>query len=149
MPTSKPTKILLIFTIACIAFFALVLFNIHRSMFSTVQVLDSPDDAHRAKLVRVFSIDLNFHVFLDGERIYASPDFAPDRSIPFRETLLWDPTSRFLVLEIAHRRLFGYDTTEQRPLTPDELLALPIPDIPVESLGYSGPWPQEIPKPSD
>ena len=126
----------------CFTLIVLMWFGLSKQSISVVQELKSPDRIHTARLVRKSFIDLNFQVRVDGRRVYGSPDFRPNPSAPFRETLLWDDSSRFVILEIAGRRLFGYDTLEKRKLTNQELTSLSIPETAIEQLGFEGIWPQ-------
>jgi hypothetical protein len=110
------------------------------SVVSTVMRKRSPDGQHTAKLVRVQSIDVNFKVYVNGRRVYFSPDFAPVE-VDFRERLIWATNSQEVVLEVADRRIFGYHVGERRPLTESELHKVQVP--PFESLGFEGGLPQE------
>jgi hypothetical protein len=75
-----------------------------------VQILRSPNGKHEAQLTwRYAFLDLNFLIDLNGERIYTSPDFDPQYILPFRETLLWDESGRYLIFEVNGQRLWGYD----------------------------------------
>ena len=104
-----------------------------RVYFRPVQRLASLDRTHLAILERVDNIDLNFRILLDGQKIYHSPDFKPNSSLPFRETLLWDITGKQLLFEITGRRLFGYDVQKQRVLSGAEVLQAKV-AAPTESI---------------
>lgn len=109
-----------------------------------VQILKSPTEKHEAQLIwRYAFLDLNFVIELDGNRIYTSPDFRPNYTIPFRETLLWDESGRYLVFEVNGQRLWGYDVFKRKPLTPAELRAVRIAKVKSGDLGYSGAWPDK------
>ena len=97
-------------------------------MVSTVMTKKSPDGNHLAKLTRVTGIDVNFRVYLDGDRIYGSPDFAPVR-FDFREQIMWDTTGQLLILEVAGKRIFGYHVTQRRSLRDDEISAAELPPL--------------------
>ena len=95
-----------------------------------LQTLYSPDRAHRAELWRLDHLDRNYSVYLDGRKVYGSPDFAPRDDLPFRETLHWDSSGRIVILEVAGHRIFGYDAASGRRLTDSELLAAEPPAEP-------------------
>ena len=99
----------------------------------------SPDGNHLAKLTRVTGIDVNFRVYLDGDRIYGSPDFAPVR-FDFREQIMWDTTGQLLILEVAGKRIFGYHVTQRRSLRDDEISAAELP--PFQDYRYEGTLPK-------
>ena len=107
-----------------------------------IQELKSPDGSHTARLGKKMWIDLNYFILLDGNRIYTSPDFRPPRSTPYRETLLWDQSGRYLILEVAGRRLFGFDVENHKEINPQTLLSLPIPSISIHEVGFEGTWPE-------
>jgi hypothetical protein len=109
-----------------------------------VQIIKSPKEKHEAQLIRRYAfLDLNFVIELDGKRIYTSPDFRPNYTIPFRETLLWDESGHYLVFEVNWQRLWGYNVFNRKPLTPAELRTVKIPKVKPEDLGYSGTWPDK------
>jgi hypothetical protein len=108
----------------------------------TLQVTESPNGEHQVRLSRLDGIDRNYKVTVDGRKVYSSPDFAPRSDLGFREALVWDATGQVVVLEIAGRRLFGYDVEKQKPLADDELLSLKL--APEPDLGeymFEGEWP--------
>ena len=87
-------------------------------------------------------MDRNYSVYLDGRKVFGSPDFSPRNDIPFRETLRWDSTGRFVMLEIAGHRIFGYDAAAERPLTDPELLAAKAPsEPPLWEYYFESDWP--------
>jgi hypothetical protein len=96
---------------------------------------ESPNRRHSATLYRVDGFDVIFSIYLDWKRIYCSPDFGGYRK-DHRERIVWTKDGRWLVFEVAERRLFGFDVNEQRELTPDELESARF--IPFEELGYEG-----------
>lgn len=97
-----------------------------------VQFLRSPNRAHHAVLERTEgAIDLNFRVKLDGNIIYVSPDFNPDDRLVYRETLLWDDSGNILILEVAGKRLFGYEVTEGKPISSADLLQVKVTPMPL------------------
>ena len=109
---------------------------------STLQKLDSPDQRHTAKLVRIDGIDRNYRIDLDGVRVYDSPDFAPRRDFPFREAIYFTPDSRFLVFVVGGHRIVGIDTTSRQRLPDAELLALPALSSPkLSDYGFEAEWP--------
>ena len=112
----------------------------------TVQVLRHPSANNVATLERVDSIDTNFRVSLNGTTVYRSPDFSTQKSFPFREALLWDDSANFLIFEVAGRRLFGYDLTQNQPLTDTQLLNLKTSPVPVRKYRFEGRWPQDAAK---
>ena len=91
------------------------------SHVTTVQRKTSPDGMHRARLVRYDSIDVNFEVIVDGEKVFRSADFAPVKH-DFREQINWDASGNSVVLEVAGQRLFGYDAQRRRKLSDNEVL---------------------------
>ncbi len=112
--------------------------------FRPVQYLDSRDHSQHAVLERNDGwMDLNFRVKLNGKVIYLSPDFSPNRTIAYRETLLWDDTGSVLILEIAERRLFGFNLAQQRKLTDGELLGAKVSSLPLRRYDFEGRWPSD------
>ena len=65
----------------------------------------------------------------------------PDDTTPYRETLIWDDSGRFLLLEIAGHRFYGYNTIEGKRLTDEELLAVKVTPLTLWQYGYGGDWP--------
>jgi hypothetical protein len=65
--------------------------------------------------------DINFKVGVNGQTVYTSPDVMPFPDGMYRETLVWDETGRVVVLELMNKRVFAYDTVEQRRLGKGEL----------------------------
>ena len=111
---------------------------VYFSFVSTAQKKTSPDGSHRAKLVRVDGIDVNFKFVVDGDEVYSSPDFAPVRD-DFREQINWDASGHIVILEVAGQRLFGFDASARRRLTDKELLAVEYP--PFANYGFEGKLP--------
>lgn len=111
--------------------------------FRPVQYLRSSDGAHQAILERVDGIDLNFRVKVDGKEIYRSPDFAPRRDIPFRETLLWDDSGNVLLFEVGGHRLFGYNVAQGQALSNVALLQAKVSPVPIKKYGFEGQWPSQ------
>ena len=110
----------------------------------TVQILYSPECKHKAVLKRLDGIDLVFFVIVDSRKVYASPDFAPKRTVDFEERLVWDKSGTVVVLEVIGRRLFGYDTKRGKPLSDSELLSIEYAPEPNEwEYGFEGNWPDE------
>jgi hypothetical protein len=107
--------------------------------FPVTEARDSPDGRHNAVLRRADGIDVNFELSVDGRRVFWSPDFAPV-SFDFREKLVWDRSSRRVVLEVAGERIFGYDAEEKRPLTADEIISLEY--VPFQEFRYEGTLPR-------
>ena len=110
------------------------------STTSHVMTKNSPDSQHTAKLVRTQGIDVNFILSVDGDRVYWSPDFAPEKA-DFRERIAWDESGQSVVLEVGGERLFGYSATEKRPLTDTELLKIAF--TPFSALGYEDTLPKQ------
>jgi hypothetical protein len=109
-----------------------------------VKILRSADGKHEAQLTwRYAFLDLNFLIHLNGEEIYVSPDFDPQYTVPFRETLLWDESGRYLVFEVNGQRLWGYDVLNRKPLAPAVLRTVRIPKVKSEDLGLQAPWPDK------
>lgn len=128
--------------VCCAIFYFLVLRNLVR--IRTVQIFRSPESAHTATLVRIDSIDTNFDVKVDGERVYRSPDFVPDYTVDFHERLVWDKKGQIVVFEVAGRRLFGYDVNNKRNLSDKELLKVEYAPEPNEwEYGFEGEWPED------
>ena len=107
----------------------------------TVQRLCTVDHKHCAELKRRMFLDLNFLVKLNGKNIFMTEDFMPNDTLPHRETLVWDDSGKILLLEIAGRRIYGYDTEAGRQLRNDELLAIKVSPIPLSVYQYAGEWP--------
>lgn len=107
-----------------------------------LQVLRSLDGEHEVELVRSDHLDRNYLVYVDGRRVYVSPDFAPGHDFPFRESLLWDATGRVILLEVAGHRIFGYDVAAQRRLIDSELLAAKAAaEPPLWKYHFESEWP--------
>lgn len=102
---------------------------------SSVMSKESPDGRHSARLDRVDGFDVMFEVVVDGRRVYRSFDFAPG-PFDFRENIYWTADSRIVVLEVAGRRLYGYDVVDRRELTEPQLAEIQL--TPFEDLGYEG-----------
>ena len=81
---------------------------------------------HRARLVRVDGIDVNFVVIVDGAKVFRSADFAPVKE-DFREQINWDASGNSVVLEVGGQRLFAYDAQQRRKLSDDEVLGAKYP----------------------
>jgi hypothetical protein len=109
--------------------------------FRPVQYLSSPNRKYEAVLERQDFIDLNFRVSLNGKSIYRSPDFSPNHSLAFRESLTWDDSGTILVLEVGGRRLFGYDIAQSQRLTDASLLRVKVSPVPLDKYGFEGKWP--------
>jgi hypothetical protein len=114
-----------------VAMFALV----QTTMVTRVMTRPSPDGRHSASLYRIDGIDVNFWINLDYRRVYGSPDFGGYRK-DHRERIMWTEDSKWLVFEVADRRLFGYDVSTGKSLSPDELASARF--IPFEKLHYEG-----------
>jgi hypothetical protein len=96
---------------------------------STLTVITkvSPDRRHAARLVtREIGWDVNVFLEVDGDTVYASPDFAAPAEADFQERLMWDSSGMVVVVEVADKRLFGYDVRNQHPLTAAELAAVSL-----------------------
>ena len=97
-----------------------------------IQRLVSPNGKHSADLLRKHNLaDFNFIVKVDGKKVYESPDLLgfPDKL--YRETLVWDKTGKIVVMELMGKRVFAYDTQEERSLGKGELRQYelyPMPD---------------------
>ena len=121
---------------------AVVAAAFYYSVVKTVQTKVSPSGAHRAKLVRLDWIDVNFEVAVDGRDVFRSRDFAPVRQ-DFREQINWDATGNVVVLEVAGQRLFAYDARKKRILSAEETRAAKYP--PFAEYGYEGRLPSPSP----
>ena len=120
----KKVALTAIFSVGVLLAVALAsLFYFYFSHVTTVQRKTSPDGIHRAKLVRYDSIDVNFEVVVDGEKIFRSADFAPVQQ-DFREQINWDASGNKVILEVAGQRLFGYDAQQKRKLSDEETLGV-------------------------
>jgi len=105
----------------------------------TVQVLQSADRQHVAKLDRLYGdIDTNFRITLDGEKIHHSYDCAPRETIPCRETLAWDTTGKVLVFELANEIVFAYDLPSQAEIHPSRFDEITVPTITLDDIGFDG-----------
>ena len=137
-------KRLIIPLILCVLAFLLLLLVMREVLpfWQTLQQLPSPDGKHTVKLVRQDAIDRNYLIYVDGERVYVSPDFVPRDDISFQEALHWDAAGSIVVFEVAKRRLFGFDVREHRPLSDDELLAVELAPVPeLWEYQFEGEWP--------
>ncbi|MCI0349458.1 MAG: hypothetical protein L0Z53_08535 [Acidobacteriales bacterium] len=132
----------LVWATLCLLAIVVVAAALYYSLVTTVQTKVSPNGSYRAKLVRIDSIDVNFKVFVDGERVYWSSDFAPVRQ-DFREQINWDATGNIVVLEVGGQRLFAYDARQKRALTAGETLAVKYP--PFSEYRYKGRLPNPSP----
>jgi hypothetical protein len=142
MTTAKKTVLIVVSVVGVVALaFAGFVAMFYFHMVSTVTTKRSPDRQHMAKLSRVDGIDVNFSVTVDGRGVYRSPDFAPVRA-DFREQLIWGTNSQAVVLEVAGRRVFGYDAVEKRALTESELLGVQY--TPFEQLRFEGTLPKDV-----
>lgn len=112
------------------------------SLVTTVQTKFSPNGSHQAKLVRMDSFDVKFKVFVDGEPVFRSDDFASVRQ-DFREQINWDATGNIVVLEVAGQRLFAYDARKKRALNTQETRAVKYPAF--AEYGYEGRLPSPSP----
>ena len=110
------------------------------SFSATIMNNSSPDRLHSAKLVRIQGIDINLRVTVDGSLVYVSPDFAPTHA-DFGERIVWAADSHAVVLEVAGRRLFGYDIVKGRALTDPELFAVQF--LSFDELQFEGQLPRE------
>lgn len=117
-----------------------------RPFESVVMTKASPLGRHTTKLVRADGFDTIFQLWVDGKRVYSSPDFAP-ANVDFREQIAWDKSGRFVVLLVAGERIFGYDAVEGRPLTARETMSVEF--TPFEELQYEGVLPIEIDTPAN
>ena len=87
-----------------------------------VQTLVSPDERHTAVLLSKHNLaDFNFIVKVDGVKVYESPDLWGRDDHFFREQLIWDKTSRVVVLEIMGKRVFAYNADAQETLAKGQL----------------------------
>lgn len=110
------------------------------SIVSHVMTKASPGNTHAAKLYRYQGIDVNFRVYVDGDNVYYSPDFAPaDRD--FREQIAWSSDGQVVVLIVGGKRLFGYQAFDNRPLTDEELIKVEF--TPFDELGYEATLPKQ------
>ena len=141
--TSRVPRALLISLALIVAFLAgFSGSRIAQNPFTRLQTMSSYDRTHRAELWRLDHVDRNYLVYLDGREIFGSEDFARNSTIPFRETLFWDRTDRFVILEVAGHRIFGYDAAAGRRLTDSELLAAkPPPERPLWEYSSETEWP--------
>ena len=130
--------------IICILAFLLLLLPLREVLpfWRTLQQLPSPDGSHMVKLVRQDAIDRNYSIYVDGSRVYTSPDFMPRDDISFQEALRWDAAGSKVVLEVAKRRLFGFDVPDGRRLSDEELLAVELaPEPKLWEYHFEGEWP--------
>ena len=138
----KALKVLLILALGCALFIGGFYALFYFAWTTKLQKLKSPDRKHHAELIRTDGIDRNYTVRVNGTTVYRSPDFAPRSDLPFRETLVWDASSRFVILEVARHRIFGYDASTGQALTDSQLLALELPpDPPLWQYRFEHEWP--------
>ena len=104
-----------------------------------IQVLESPDRTHVARLYRLYGyIDVNFRITLNGKRVYWSPDCAPDDTIPFGETLAWDSTGAILVFRLAGETVFAYDVSSGAIVEPKVFATIRVPAVTLDRIGFEG-----------
>lgn len=104
-----------------------------------IQILETQDHAHVAKLYRLYGyIDVNFRIMLDGKKIYWSPDCAPNYTLPFRETMTWDETGKILVFQLADQNVFAYNIMTRKVITPELLVEIKTPRITLNDIGFEG-----------
>lgn len=143
---SKNILIILTVIVSVLLFYAVSIFIMVLIMFPTrtVQVLYTPSWDNKAVLKRTDGIDLNFIVKVNGRKVYSSPDFAPDTRIDFKERIVWDKSGTVIILEVAGKRLFGYDIKIQKPLSDKDLLSIEYaPDPDISNLRFEGEWPED------
>lgn len=100
-----------------------------------MQRKSSADGKHAAKLLRYDSIDVNFEVVIDGEKVFRSADFAPVK-FDFREQINWDASGDIVILEVAGQRLFGYNARQKRRLNDGEIVDTKY--APFSEFGFEG-----------
>lgn len=107
---------------------------------NTVQQTTNLEKSHTAKLIRNNGIDVNFKVVVDGEDVFYSPDFAPVED-DFRERLIWNEKGNVVILEVAGKRLFGYDVMQKKKLSNKALMEVEY--VPFSNYGYEEKLPEE------
>jgi hypothetical protein len=137
----KSASIAAVLTIAVVLMMIIGVAGFYFSLVSHVMTKTNPDGGHTAKLHRIDGIDVIFKVTVDGNNVYSSPDFAP-ADADFREQIVWNADGNIVVLEIGEEHLFGYNATERRSLSDDELLNVEF--TPFDALGYEGTLPTEL-----
>ena len=70
---------------------------------------------------------------MDSRVVHESPSFHFAGG-ECREQIVWDRTSRNVVLQVADKRIFGYDAVEMRALADSELPAVQF--LLFEELGF-------------
>lgn len=133
-------KFLLKFPVFILALLFTAVIAIYFFLPNTVQQTRNLEKSHTAKLVRNDGIDVNFKVIVDGEAVFYSPDFAPVKD-DFRERLIWNEKNNVIVLEVAGKRLFGYDVVQKRKLSDEELMEVEY--TPFSKYEYEGKLPEE------
>lgn len=134
----SPVKTIGLVLLAIIVLIGGLVILVYKSIVQTIEVEPNPDGSHYGKLFRHNGIDINFRVQVDGNDVYYSPDFAPVEH-DFREQISWDKSGHNLILEVAGKRLFGYNAAEKRPLTDDELRTAEY--VPFSEYRYEGKLP--------
>ncbi len=135
-PTLRRAVRLLKWAVVGVVLLIGLLFGLCYLMFTTrVMTRVSPNRHHTARLYRVDGIDVNFSIYVDWRQVYTSPDFAAFGK-DHRERVLWTEDSRWLIFEVADRKLFGYDVESRRELTSAEIESAKF--TPFEELGYEG-----------
>ena len=103
----------------------------------------SPDRKHKARLVtREASFDVNVFLEVNGQPVYVTPDFRAPAQFDFREYLFWDKGGTVVVLEVAGKRLFGYDARNLRGLTVAELSRVQLSSF--DDLGFAHVLPTDL-----
>lgn len=135
-------KVILILVVAFVVSIGILAAIFYFAFTTKLQMLYSPDSKHHAELIRTDFIDRNYRVRVDGATVYQSPDFAPRRDIPFRETLVWDASGKIVIFEVGGHRVFGFDTSTAKSLSDRQLLAVELAPVPMLwDYHFEAEWP--------
>ncbi|MCW5957436.1 MAG: hypothetical protein KIT61_12685 [Pyrinomonadaceae bacterium] len=84
-----------------------------------LQTSISPSGEYTAVLRQKLNLaDFNFTVYVDGQRVYTSPDLCGG---DYDEKLIWSKSGVAVVLVVKGRRVFAYDAREKRFLGKGQL----------------------------
>ena len=108
---------------------------------SLIQELESHGRSNTIKLIQRDSIDRNYEIQINGDKIYSSPDFFPRRDFPYLANICFSDDQEKLVFRVHGHRIWGYDIGHKRELSNEALLSLVIVEPKLYELGYESEWP--------
>jgi hypothetical protein len=114
------------------------LVSLYRSFVVHIMTKTSPDGRHYAQLYRIDGIDRIFKVYVNGNKVFQSADFAP-KDVDCREHIAWSSDGQTIVLNVAGERLFAFDVAENRTVTDSEIGSVEF--TPFDARGYEADLP--------